>query len=431
MAIIPQRKMFGWEEIEELGDLERLRLVIRYMPDEELMRDLESERGNGRDDYPVRGMWNSVLAGVVFQHPSVESLRRELLRNAQIRYLCGLEGVPPSWVYSRFLGKLLKREEMIDGIFHRLVEELSEALPGFGSHLAIDGKGISSHARPTKEKKRRDGRRDTDADFGKKVYRGKFEDGRAWEKVIKWFGYKLHLVVDADYELPVAYEVTRASVSDITRAPVLLEGLKERQPEIIKRCEVFLGDRGYDDTKLITSLWDEYRIKPVIDIRNMWRDGEDTRLLKGHDSVVHDFRGHVYCYCPVTLKRREMAYGGFEENRQCLKYRCPAKQYGIECKGREVCHVRGGVRVPLREERRIFTPIARASYRWGRLYRKRTAVERVNGRLDVSFGFEHHFIRGLAKMKLRCGLALCVMLAMALGRVKEKQKDKIRSLVAA
>lgn len=431
MAIIPQGKMFVWEEIEELQDLERLRLVIRYMPDEELMRDLESERGNGRDDYPVRGVWNSVLAGVVFQHPSVESLRRELARNGQLRYVCGLDSVPPSWVYSRFLAKLLRREKMIDGIFERLVKELSEALPGFGSHLAMDAKAIASHARPKKQKKRRDGRRDVDADFGKKVYRGEREDGTAWERIIKWFGYKLHLLVDADYELPVAYEVTRASVSDVTQAPVLLEGLKERQPEILKRCEVFLGDKGYDDTNLITSLWDEYRIKPVIDIRNMWKDGEDTRLLKGHDSVVYDFRGRVYCYCPLTLKRREMACGGFEEKRQCLKYRCPAKQYGIGCKGREVCRVRGGLRVPLKEERRIFTPVARPSYRWGRLYKKRTAVERVNSRLDVSFGFEHHFIRGLAKMKLRCGLALCVMLAMALGRVKEKQKDKIRSLVAA
>jgi hypothetical protein len=29
-------------------------------------------------------------------------------------------------------------------------------------------------------------------------------------------------------------------------------------------------------------------------------------------------------------------------------------------------------------------------------------VERVNSRLDVSFGFEHHLIRGLKKMKLLC-----------------------------
>ena len=34
-------------------------------------------------------------------------------------------------------------------------------------------------------------------------------------------------------------------------------------------------------------------------------------------------------------------------------------------------------------------------------------------------------------MRLRCSLALVVMLAMALGRVREKRKDKMRSLVRA
>jgi len=34
-------------------------------------------------------------------------------------------------------------------------------------------------------------------------------------------------------------------------------------------------------------------------------------------------------------------------------------------------------------------------------------------------------------MRLRCTVALCVMLAMALGRVREKQGDKLRSLVRA
>jgi hypothetical protein len=96
MAIIPQQRLFGWEKIEKLGDLERLRLVVEYMPDEDLMRKLEEIRNNGRDDYPVRATWNSVLAGVVFQHPSVEHLRRELDRNGQLRYMCGLDSVPTS-----------------------------------------------------------------------------------------------------------------------------------------------------------------------------------------------------------------------------------------------------------------------------------------------------------------------------------------------
>ena len=37
MAIIPQLKLFEWNEIQTLGDLDRLRLVLEYMPDEELM----------------------------------------------------------------------------------------------------------------------------------------------------------------------------------------------------------------------------------------------------------------------------------------------------------------------------------------------------------------------------------------------------------
>ncbi len=54
----------------------------------------------------------------------------------------------------------------------------------------------------------------------------------------------------------------------------------------------------------------------------------------------------------------------------------------------------------------------------------------VNSRLDTSFGFENHTIRRLEKMKLRCGLALCVMLAMALGRIRTKEPERMRSLVA-
>ena len=70
-------------------------------------------------------------------------------------------------------------------------------------------------------------------------------------------------------------------------------------------------------------------------------------------------------------------------------------------------------------DRRIFTPIDRSSYARKKFYKQRTAVERVNSRLDVSFGFELHTIRGLA---------LCV--AMAPGHAREQQPQRLRSLVA-
>lgn len=125
-----------------------------------------------------------------------------------------------------------------------------------------------------------------------------------------------------------------------------------------------------------------------------------------------------------------MSYGGFEKDRMVLKYICPVRAYGLTCSGIAECgHAMKRERVSLETDRRIFTPVARSSYTWEREYKKRTAVERVNSRLDVSFGFEKHFIRGQEKMELRVGLALCVMLAMAVGRIKEKHQELMRSLV--
>ena len=439
MAIIPQKQLFKWDEVEELGDLERLKLVIDYLPDEELMQALENERANGRNDYPVRAVWNSVLAGIVFQHPTIESLRRELSRNAQLRQVCGfditlgVEGVPSSSAYTRFLRRLMTHQKELDEMFDNLVRMLCDELPDFGETLAIDGKALESYAKPRRAESEKpyDGRRDIDANFGVKTYKGKNKDGSVWEKTMSWFGYKLHLIVDANYELPVAFRVTQASRSEIKEARTLVDEMALRLPEIVDRCMYLTGDKGYDDTKMTTKLWDEYKIKPVIDIRNAWRDGEETKLVTGRENVVYDYKGTVYCYSPEDNRRREMVPGGFEKDRDALKCLCPAKCYGVECRGKDACPVKSGVRIPLCEDRRVFTPVARPSAKWKKIYNKRTAVERVNSRIDRVFGFEDHCVRGLRKMNLRCSLALITMLAMALGRIKTKQGDKLRSLVQA
>ena len=439
MSIVAQQQLFSWKNIEKLGDLERLNLVLEYIPDEEIIGILEKERKNGRDKYPVEPMWNTILAGVIYQHISIESLRRELRRNGELRELCGLEGaagidaVPTSSAYSRFLTNLMSHEEEINNMFDNLVNKITELLPDFGEMLAIDGKAISSLANGKKKDKTKlkDRRSDVDADWGKKEYKGKNKDETNYKKVVSWFGYKLHLVVDANYELPVEYKVTKASAAEQPVAHEILDDLNEKHPEIIKRCTILTGDKGYDTINLNTELYDEYGIKPVIDIRNLWKDGEETRLLPGKENIVYNYKGDVFCVCLVSGKQREMAYGGFEKDRGTLKYICPAKSYGITCAGCKKCPVRKSIRIDIDRDRRVFTPIARSSYTWKRMYKKRTSVERVNSRIDVSFGFENHYIRGQAKMQMRCGLALCIMLALAYGRIKENQKLLMRSLVKA
>jgi hypothetical protein len=436
MAILPQPQLFSWKEIEDLGDLERLALLLDYLPDEPLMQALEAARGRGRNDYPVRAMWNSVLAGIVYQHPSVASLRRELRRNAQLRHLCGfdllagLAAVPSDNAYSNFLRHLLRHAALIDALFVTLVNRLADALPEFGETLALDSKAIGSLARRKSRRSVVDGRGEADADLGVKTYKGTRKDGSLWEKVVQWFGFKLHLLVDAEYELPVAYAVTKASASDLTTGKQMLEDLAGHRPQVLAEARYLLGDKAYDDTDMITGLWDEHAIKPVLDIRDLWKVS-GARLVHGQSNVSHDYQGTVFCHCPVEWTQRPMAFGGFEKDRGTLKYRCPAKHYGFACRGRDRCAISDSIRIPIASNRRIFTPLARSSYQWKRLYKKRSAVERVNSRLDESFGFEKHFVRGLGKMRLRCGLALVVMLGMAWGRVRRKQLDQMRSLVTS
>jgi hypothetical protein len=443
MAII-ERNLFGWQEINNLGDLKRLDLALKNMADEKLMKVLEKERYKGRNDYPVRAVWNSLIAGVVYGHATIESLRRELLRNAQLRQVCGFdlvkgeEAVPTASAYTYFIKKLSAHQRIIDKIFEGLVKDLSGILPDFGKELVIDSKAIPSYGKPPKDRSR-DGRRDTDANWGVKTYQEKDKEGKTIEHTKPWFGYKVHIMADSQYELPIMSKLTKASNSDSPELMPMVKGMKQKYPEILKRAKDLRADRGYDSAENNAGLWDRYGIKPVIGIRQMQKDKEDIRLLNPDraDGIGYDEKGKVYCYCMEEGIRREMAYMGYEKGRKSLKYRCPASAYGCSCESQNKCNGKKqssgygrAVRISLDTDRRIFVPLARSSYAWGRAYKERTSIERINSRIDMSFGFENHYIRGFKKMRLRVSLAMIVMNSMALGHIRQKRQDKMRSLVS-
>jgi hypothetical protein len=449
MAIMPQQPLFSWEQADVVSDLHRLEMVVGVLPDEPLMLALEAERKGRRDDYPVRPLWNALLACIVFGHGSIESLRRELLRNGELRQICGFNpglgaaAVPPKWVFTRFLKKLYRHRDLVDGMFHGLVERLKGLLPDYGVHLAIDSKAIGSHS--TGRKGEEDGApSDPNADWGAKTYKGVHKDGTAWEKTTRWFGYKLHLIVDAVHELPVAWDMTKASVHDNTMVKPLVEQMEKHHGDLVKKAETLAGDRAYDAKETNAYLHDEKKIFPVIDNRMMWKDEPGRpRPLDGDrvDTMFYRETGEVVCRClngPVEKDNyAAMAFCGYEKDRESLKYRCPASAYGMTCTQQDICN--GGtqsewgriVRVSLEKDRRIFIPVPRSSNKFKRLYKRRTSIERVNGRLDNSFGFEKHFIRGMNRMRLRMGMALLVMLAMAVGCVEAGKPENMRSLVWA
>ena len=70
--------------------------------------------------------------------------------------------------------------------------------------LALDGKELHSSARAASQQHLPDGA----ATWMPPGVKGRGKQQRSW------FGYLLHLIVDAKYELPVAFTVTTASAAE-------------------------------------------------------------------------------------------------------------------------------------------------------------------------------------------------------------------------
>ena len=80
------------------------------------------------------------------------------------------------------------------------------------------------------------------------------------------------MIDDTKYELPVAVNVTPASASEHTELRSMIKETFEGTPELGERCDDFAADRGLDSGKTKALLLDEYAIRPVIDIRELWRE---------------------------------------------------------------------------------------------------------------------------------------------------------------
>jgi hypothetical protein len=157
-------------------------------------------------------------------------------------------------------------------------------------------------------------------------------------KVVEWFGYKSHLLVDVRHEVVVAHRVTSPKTGDKETIADLVAQAQANLPT--ERIETLAYAKAADDDKVHEALRDA-GIKPVIQNRALCT-GEPERLLPTHEgtsNVVHDETGTVYCYDQVREPpgRHRMAYIGHEPDRGTIKYRCPARHEGWACPRAGVC----------------------------------------------------------------------------------------------
>jgi len=407
---------FDFESAEKAyDDHARLLITLNALPSERLLRHLELRRKGRRDtQYPLPHMWACFVAMLVYNHDSFASVHRELRRNRDLRFACfgrnDKRDTPSQWAFSRFMKKLAAPEcldymrEMFDG----MVEELRTLLPGFGAALAGDSTDVASRSNGARDKETGVA---SDPDASWRKHERKFTDaqGNVHRSVKKWFGYKLHLLVDATHELPVAFSVTGANVNDAPALEGMVDGLLFMHPEM-KPASAAL-DGAYDSNSTHGRLWGK-GILPVI---------HKNRYARKETEGIFDMEGIPVCAigCRMVYKGRD---GEF------LKYACPDR-VNVCCKDR--CGVKvSKLKIGKGGDFVNYRALPSHTDKFRREYNKRTSVERVYSRLKDGYRVGRMNVMGLGKTTALLSLSLLSMLGFALAMARQGAVSRIRAYAA-
>jgi IS5 family transposase len=409
---IIQSPLFDFEAFIAKKDNDRLAIVLEALPAEALICALEKEHWTGRKGYSVRGMWSALIAGVLRQAHSLADVVRLLEREKDTRIICGFskDNIPSHDALGRFLKKLVEHDDLLEKCFADLVKEARKLLPGFGTNLAVDSTDIKAHSNGHRQKPS-----DKDARWGAKGaghHCGPSKDKQ--RDLYYWFGYKLHLVVDALYELPVSFKLTPANESDTIHMEALLKKAGADQDDT--RAQAVIADKGYDSQDNNKFIFFECQAAPIIPIR-------EVKGMQMPD--ICNAKGTPLCSCGM-----EMTYWG--RDGKYLKYRCPEAVGKGTCKSRFKCTASAYgyvLKLPIADDPRRHPPVPRESKKWQRLYRLRTAVERVNSRVKDLLGLGWITVKGFSKVTVRAMLSLLVMLAAAVGMARRDRLKELRLLV--
>jgi hypothetical protein len=303
----------------------------------------------------------------------------------------------------------------LKGIFNVLVQRLGAAVSDLGQNTAGDAAALSARRKAEENAQAEIDEGLPQASGGRKEYT---EDNGQVTKVVEWFGYKLHLIVDIKHEVALSYEITDTRAGDGETLPLVLKQAQENLPA--GRIETLAYDKAAD-TNDVHELLHEAGVTPVIQMRALWKD-EPERMLDGHDgtsNVVYHEDGSVHCYDRVSqpMVKHAMSYIGHEPERGTIKYRCPAMHEGWECPMSSVCNAGKSygktVRVSREKDLRRFPPLPRSTRKFEQLYKGRTAVERVNARLKIFWGIDDGNVTGARRFTAQVGLVMIVHAAFA------------------
>lgn len=359
------------------SNMDLVERVFRVMDSTNVVEKLNERYTTGRRGYSKDAMWRALVAHYILKCRYTNDLIRYLEDNDRLRELCGFKKIPSASTFCRFRQRLTEHQSVIDDAMLKIVDELHNALPEFGETVAIDATAIKTYSNPKRTEKS-----DPDARFGRK-----HSSNNPEKKSVEWFfGYKAHIIADANYGIPMSLTVTAGNSYDSTKAIPLFQQIQNQHDWFAPKT--LIADRGYD-AKSFYNFLHQQGVDPVIKARDMRRtkNGE-KQLIQG----IWDQHGNPYCKGGL-----KMEYVGSDPKRG-YRFRCPND--GCSAPDRQLMGCQVEFWQKPEDNIRLFGKPRRESDEWKAIYTKRYAVERPFKSGKQSRALEHHAVRGLNKMTL-------------------------------
>ena len=368
-------------------------------------------RRNTRPGYPPRAMLRAFCLKYLLNERFTVGLIDRLTSSAKLRQLCGFKSdVPSESSFSRFFKKLADRAELIERSIASIVDRIHNHLPDMGDVVAIDSTDVTAYANP-----KRNPVIDTFAAWGQRT--AKVRTKRPKEKEI-YFGYKVHLVSDVNYGVPIAYRLRPANIGDVQELQPVYDKASARHSWL--KPTHFVADRGYDAMKHHKYLIAR-NIKPIIHIRRPTgtKSGKYNALHHGIYNTIGQ---------PTCMGNQDMAYVRTDPNTGHHLYRCPPAGCIRNNQGRLFTQCRDQHWENPDDDLRVISKVARASLEWQMMYDKRTVIERSFSSMKRSRLLDDSVYMDEPKVRTHVALSVLTYTATMLSKVLVGDVGKMRQM---
>lgn len=236
----------------------KLRALFEALPDKDLLEKLTGPKRRGRPGFSSLTLWHCWVAYYSLGLESVSELLRTLVNNPFLAEACGCVGqVPSQPTLSRFGTKLARPStaQAVKNIMRSLTRTLHATLPDFGKSVAIDGTDIKGWSHGGKKSRKTGQLTDPDAGWSVKT-------NTEGNKKYVW-GYKVHLLCDTTYELPLAVDISAGNVHDLKKASPLLNQASRAYSGF--NPDYVICDAAYSSFELRRQIKRNWGATPIID----------------------------------------------------------------------------------------------------------------------------------------------------------------------